>query len=487
MSRLTFKTAIAVWWAFAILILALLALFSPTLASAATPLPSPTPAQAKTFLDENLVQLPGAGINAQTLNQILTTIINVFGPGTTTLVPGTTPVVCSTAGAILYSSGSVLGCAGSVVTPNSGQFYTQNGANIQRFNDRVFIGGATPNDGAFPNVTKDWVTTALLALTPGHPGTPQVSISNIFTQDNASSADGGVALTLASQNKWATSAGYTAISNSCVTFSNNTTYAARAYCNYTEFYRTQAVSGSAIGHEIDGIAYVAGQAADPFRQGVTIAHQIASGGERTPGFDTDAGVQFVNNTQRFGTGIVFGSTSLVETSNKADAIIMASYGDGAALGHSLVWKSGNAGTPGTERWRLYSNASSGTGALVLGAGVASMTGADLNVGGANANGIGVARGLVIESATGSAGLELIANNVLGGYFTSDGANYTAIASGAWDFYLQRSGATKLQLGASAVTVTDNLTISGIPGAAGAGGLYVCIDTTGVLYKKAACP
>jgi len=419
-------------------------------------------------------------------------------PSISSLTPGTTPTGCTNQ--LLSGDGSgLLAClgtitggtnvtfAGSVVTPNSGQFYTQNGANIQRFNDRVFIGGATPNDGAFPNVTKDWVTTALLALTPGSTSTPQVSISNIFTQDNASSADGGVALTLASQNKWATSADYTAISNSCVTFSNNTTYAARAYCNYTEFYRTQAVSGSAIGHEIDGIAYVAGQAADPFRQGLTIAHQIASGGERTPGFDTDAGVQFVNNTQRFGTGIVFGSTSLVETSNKADAIIMASYGDGAALGHSLVWKSGNAGTPGTERWRLYSNASSGTGALVLGAGVASMTGADLNVGGANANGIGVARGLVIESATGSAGLELIANNVLGGYFTSDGANYTAIASGAWDFYLQRSGATKLQLGASAVTVTDNLTISGIPGAAGAGGLYVCIDTTGVLYKKAACP
>lgn len=42
--------------------------------------------------------------------------------------------------------------------PSTAQFFTQNGAVINRFNDRIFLGGATENDGAFPTVTKDWLT-----------------------------------------------------------------------------------------------------------------------------------------------------------------------------------------------------------------------------------------------------------------------------------------------------------------------------------------
>jgi hypothetical protein len=39
------------------------------------------------------------------------------------------------------------------------QHFTQNGATIHRLADRVFIGGAIDNDGTFPNVLKDWLTT----------------------------------------------------------------------------------------------------------------------------------------------------------------------------------------------------------------------------------------------------------------------------------------------------------------------------------------
>lgn len=41
----------------------------------------------------------------------------------------------------------------------SNQHFTQNGATIHRLADRLFVGGAIDNDGTFPNVLKDWLTT----------------------------------------------------------------------------------------------------------------------------------------------------------------------------------------------------------------------------------------------------------------------------------------------------------------------------------------
>jgi hypothetical protein len=44
-------------------------------------------------------------------------------------------------------------------------------------------------------------------------------------------------------------------------------------------------------------------------------------------------------------------------------------------------------------------------------------------------------------------------------------------------------------GASAVQIssTGGVTMAGLPTSAGGGGLFVCVDTAGVLYKKATCP
>jgi hypothetical protein len=39
----------------------------------------------------------------------------------------------------------------------------------------------------------------------------------------------------------------------------------------------------------------------------------------------------------------------------------------------------------------------------------------------------------------------------------------------------------------AVTLANALTVQGLPTSAGAGGLYVCVDASGVFYKKAVCP
>jgi hypothetical protein len=43
------------------------------------------------------------------------------------------------------------------------------------------------------------------------------------------------------------------------------------------------------------------------------------------------------------------------------------------------------------------------------------------------------------------------------------------------------------LTAFASFTSSNITLASVPGSAGAGGVYVCIDTAGLIYKKASCP
>lgn len=47
---------------------------------------------------------------------------------------------------------------GTITQPTTGDFFANDGATIDRFNDRIFVGGATVNDGDQPNVVKDWLS-----------------------------------------------------------------------------------------------------------------------------------------------------------------------------------------------------------------------------------------------------------------------------------------------------------------------------------------
>lgn len=89
----------------------------------------------------------------------------------------------------------------------SGQFFSGNGAQVNRFNDRMLVGDATVGDAAFPNVNKDWlaayqtyfggsgpsVTTMAIFLAQGEPflagartaGNPSVGANAIGVQGYA--------------------------------------------------------------------------------------------------------------------------------------------------------------------------------------------------------------------------------------------------------------------------------------------------------------
>lgn len=362
------------------------------------------------------------------------------------IIPGTTIFVCPDIGNVAFSQGPAVGAKLECSTL-TGTFFTQNGANILRINDRLFIGGATVNDGAFPNVMKDWLQTYSTAAGGGITTTD--SVLAILTAPNSSAASGAVAATFGAQSLYSTSVGTATIALQLKSACNNATLATSCWPLYIENDRKVAASGPTVGIEIDTQAFVAGQASDPFRQGLAGNLQLAAGGELSPGHNADFVAQIIDNTAKFDVGFVFYSTALTVTSSKSDALIFASYGGGAAIGQSLVWKSGNAGSPGTERWRLRSIASSGTGEILLDGGSASITGADLNVGGTGANGIGLTRA-VIASGSGATGFEIVAASALGGYLASDGVNYTTLQSGAFDLTLGRNGTTKVTIGTSAV-------------------------------------
>lgn len=68
----------------------------------------------------------------------------------------------------------------------TGRFYSQNGATIDRVQDRMFTGAAAANDGAFPNLQKDWLSS--LQTRWGHSsGYPVFSMLATLTNDDPGS------------------------------------------------------------------------------------------------------------------------------------------------------------------------------------------------------------------------------------------------------------------------------------------------------------
>jgi hypothetical protein len=192
----------------------------------------------------------------------------------------------------------------------SGKFFSQDGAAIHRINDRLFVGAATDNDGAFPNVRKDWLAT--LQTSWGAPvGYTAFSMLNVLTNSDPGTGNGilGGAQTLHLQPSGS------AVGVQGHAIANQPSSAAKAFALYGEAHRVVAGAGDAYGLEVDVIAHVASVAPTPNRQGNAIGIQVASGGGYA-GFrqqETSAGIQFANNGSRFKTAINVMRGSVVGT------------------------------------------------------------------------------------------------------------------------------------------------------------------------------
>ncbi len=93
-----------------------------------------------------------------------------------------------------------------------------------------------------------------------------------------------------------------------------------------------------------------------------------------------------------------------------------------------------------------------------------------------------------SSNTSSTGLALF-NSATGGkaWLVSSTANASPIGGGALLFYDSSDAAIGMVLTQTGATFGGGITAGLLPTSAGSGGLYVCVDTAGVLYKKSACP
>lgn len=224
----------------------------------------------------------------------------------------------------------------------TGKFYQNNGAVISRLNDRLFVGGATANDGDNPNVAKDWLTDI-------------VSWAVFTAQAAVESISGQIAITAGSQTLQSPASGLgssaDAIGVAAWGINNITTQNLTAWAYYAEARRYPSVTGATFGMEVE-IMNVSGNnslASTPYAQittGLTAGLWVGSGGD-APAYgltamDATIGLAFINNFGTFLTGISFGATAIQGTNGKdgntGEAIALAT-------GHVIRWytPSGSAG------------------------------------------------------------------------------------------------------------------------------------------------
>ena len=201
----------------------------------------------------------------------------------------------------------------------TGQHFAQNGAAIHRLGDRLFVGSAADNDGAFPNVAQDWFSAFQVATGIGT-GSIAFSVIAAISGPDANSA---IPLIGAARTVNFTSAGATALGVMGVAVNNHASLSTHAYGGYFEGHAVTATAGPTYAVEMDTRAVIAQSSATPFQQGSTHTLQIAhgcgvEGGEITASFSGTtmtvtavallAGYTLQIGTRIYGAGISAGTT-----------------------------------------------------------------------------------------------------------------------------------------------------------------------------------
>lgn len=237
-------------------------------------------------------------------------------------------------------SGPILGTSGTPITlPGNSNFYAPS-AVISRFNDRVFVGDATQNNGTNVASQPDWLTTYQIAKgrSYGYVQTSQFSVLNTSYGDSLTTVVVGA--------RTSTHTAHNVIAVTGMGVNDATTGGAnnQAWAGYFEAFRDTGTAGNggAYGIEIDTMNYVSAAAVtDPYSQSndQTVSAQLAAGGG-FPGtmYPTTVGINFQNNNSTFDKGIVFGSNSITGATGTSGTGIAIAFG----RGHTIQWY-GSAG------------------------------------------------------------------------------------------------------------------------------------------------
>lgn len=203
--------------------------------------------------------------------------------------------------------------------------FPQDGALVQRLNDRVVIGGATASDLLFPNVVQDWFTIFQIAAGPATSGTVLSTQAAVMTSTSSSA---NVGFLSASRSLHFTSAGSACIGAMFAAVNNNATLATKAWGVYIEAHRTAASPQDTYGIEVDTRTTTDSIVPHPWQLGEVVGMQLASGAEATGvgQFDASCAIQIAANPMQFKKGINFMNDALDGSSGgvgEACAIAMA--------------------------------------------------------------------------------------------------------------------------------------------------------------------
>ena len=158
-----------------------------------------------------------------------------------------------------------------ITQPATNAYWAQNGAAINRL-DRLFVGGAVASDGAYPQVSNDWLSSFYNAN--GYTGATASGAAFVLNDNSPAAGYGGL---FGAQSLNFTSAGTSAIALSGVMVNNNATLATMGWGGYFEAHKTTAASGNIYGDETDVRTLFSNGAANPYAQGTVVAKQIAAG------------------------------------------------------------------------------------------------------------------------------------------------------------------------------------------------------------------
>ena len=232
---------------------------------------------------------------------------------------------------------------------STNQIFTDSGANINKFNDRVFVGGATVASGDSTHSIKDWVDSFYSTIGESQSYVP-VSVFNSFTSNNQYSLMGGffAAQTLT------TAANTTAIGLMALGLCNDTANTGKGgWALYTEGHKLANVNGYLISQEFEVRNLGPSIIADPYttnegtggNQATTVVLIGAGCGLSTAnaGNTVTVGVAF-GGTAKFNTGINFNNGCL-DPLNGNTAISFAQN-------HTLSWYFGAS----QRAARVYSSA-----------------------------------------------------------------------------------------------------------------------------------
>lgn len=204
---------------------------------------------------------------------------------------------------------------------------------IQRVNDRLFVGGATDNDGAWPNIGRDWLTT--FEMTAGGRASGAIVPAQMAVLTNNYSNAATALVTGARTSNFTSVSAATGHVN--IVVNDHTTLQVNAWGGYTECHRTNDVTGQMIAHEFDVRNSGAYYAVTPSNQHakMTGCLQIAAGAEYPAGgqADTSFGINLRDNPTKFGVGIVFGANAIRGTDG------VTGYGNAMLFGlrQKMAW------------------------------------------------------------------------------------------------------------------------------------------------------